>query len=35
MNYQDIASIARANRGDDPFNYRGEFVNLVELASAL
>ena len=35
MNYQDIASIARANRGNDPFNYRGEFVNLVELASAL
>ncbi|MCF6458617.1 VWA domain-containing protein [Pseudoalteromonas sp. MMG024] len=35
MNYQDIATIARANRGDDPFNYRGEFVNLVELASAL
>ena len=35
MNYQDIVSIARANRGDDPFNYRGEFVNLVELASAL
>ena len=35
MNYQEIASIARENRGDDPFNYRGEFVNLVELASAL
>jgi len=35
MNYQDIASIARANRGEDPFNYRGEFVNLVELASAM
>ncbi|WP_394225425.1 vWA domain-containing protein [Pseudoalteromonas spongiae] len=35
MNYQDIATIAQANRGDDPFNYRGEFVNLVELASAL
>ncbi len=35
MAYHDIASIARANRGDDPFNYRGEFVNLVELASAL
>ncbi|MEQ3514522.1 VWA domain-containing protein [Pseudoalteromonas sp. BZB3] len=35
MNYQDIASIARANRGDDPFNYRGEFVNLVELASSM
>ncbi|TMO84230.1 vWA domain-containing protein [Pseudoalteromonas spongiae] len=35
MNYHDIATIARANRGDDPFNYRGEFVNLVELASAL
>ncbi|KPV95825.1 von Willebrand factor [Pseudoalteromonas sp. P1-9] len=35
MNYHDIATIARANRGDDPFNYRGEFINLVELASAL
>lgn len=35
MNYHDIATIARANRGGDPFNYRGEFVNLVELASAL
>ena len=35
MNYHDIATIARVNRGDDPFNYRGEFVNLVELASAL
>lgn len=35
MNYHDIATIARTNRGDDPFNYRGEFVNLVELASAL
>ena len=35
MNYRDIASIARENRGDDPYNYRGEFVNLVELASAL
>ena len=35
MNYQDIASIARANRGEDPFNYRGEFVNLVELASSM
>ncbi|MBE0366913.1 vWA domain-containing protein [Pseudoalteromonas aurantia] len=35
MGYHDIARIARANRGHDPFNYRGEFVNLVELASAL
>lgn len=35
MDYQDIASIARANRGNDPFNYRGEFVRLVELTDAL
>lgn len=35
VKYDDIAGIARANRGDDPHNYRGEFVKLVEMAQSL
>ncbi|RXJ74141.1 hypothetical protein CS022_05860 [Veronia nyctiphanis] len=35
MNYTEIADIARKSRGEDPFNYRGEFVSLVELAPTL
>ncbi|OEE61578.1 hypothetical protein A1OK_09475 [Enterovibrio norvegicus FF-454] len=33
--YSQIADIARENRGDDPHNYRGEFVSLVEIAQSL
>ncbi|MBD1558374.1 VWA domain-containing protein [Vibrio sp. S9_S30] len=35
VNYDDIAGIARSNRGDDPHNYRGEFIRLVEMAQSL
>ncbi len=33
--YDDVLELARAARGDDPFGYRGEFLNLVSTASAL
>ncbi|NGN98959.1 VWA domain-containing protein [Grimontia sp. S25] len=33
--YSQIADIARENRGKDPFNYRGEFITLVEIAQNL
>ncbi|WP_407333276.1 vWA domain-containing protein [Enterovibrio sp. 27052020O] len=33
--YSQIADIARENRGDDPHNYRGEFISLVEIAQSL
>ncbi|EOD79952.1 Von Willebrand factor type A domain protein [Grimontia indica] len=33
--YSQIADIARENRGKDPFNYRGEFISLVEIAQNL
>ncbi|MGF1770426.1 VWA domain-containing protein [Enterovibrio makurazakiensis] len=33
--YSQIADIARENRGDDPHNYRGEFITLVEIAQNL
>ncbi|USH04643.1 VWA domain-containing protein [Grimontia kaedaensis] len=33
--YSQIADIARENRGNDPFNYRGEFITLVEIAQNL
>jgi Ca-activated chloride channel family protein len=33
--YPDIATLAGAARGADPFGYRGEFLQLVHLASAL
>nr|WP_086938218.1 VWA domain-containing protein [Thaumasiovibrio occultus] len=35
LDYAQIAEIANNNRGDDPFNYRGEFVKLVQLAESL
>jgi len=33
--YPDIATLAGAARGADPFGYRGEFLQLVHLAGAL
>jgi len=33
--YEQVASLAREARGEDPFGYRGEFLSLVELAAAL
>jgi Ca-activated chloride channel family protein len=33
--YGDVADLARAARGPDPFGYRGEFLSLVGLAEAL
>jgi Ca-activated chloride channel family protein len=35
LSYQHIADIARKNRGDDPFNYRGEFISLVDVTQSL
>ncbi|WED29707.1 VWA domain-containing protein [Vibrio sp. DW001] len=35
FSYEKIADIARENRGKDPYNYRGEFISLVELAQSL
>lgn len=35
MSLQDIATLARSARGDDPFGLRNEFVQLVELAQSL
>ena len=35
LSYQQIADIARSNRGTDPYNYRGEFITLVEIAESL
>ncbi|MDG3085054.1 VWA domain-containing protein [Vibrio hannami] len=35
FSYQQIATIARQNKGSDPYNYRGEFVSLVEIAQSL
>jgi len=35
LSYRQIADIARNNRGSDPYNYRGEFVTLVEIAESL
>ncbi|WP_375749555.1 von Willebrand factor type A domain-containing protein [Vibrio sp. HN007] len=35
FSYEQIAAIARTSRGDDPYNYRGEFVALVEVAQSL
>jgi Ca-activated chloride channel family protein len=32
--YDDVISIAKAARGDDPFGYRSEFLNLVRLAKS-
>jgi Ca-activated chloride channel homolog len=30
--YSDIVDLATAAKGDDPFGYRAEFINLVRLA---
>jgi Ca-activated chloride channel family protein len=35
FSYPDVLGLARAARGDDPFGYRGEFLQLVNLASSL
>ncbi|MDB1125768.1 vWA domain-containing protein [Vibrio algarum] len=35
LSYEQIADIARENRGNDPFNYRGEFISLVEVTQSL
>ncbi|MBV4453730.1 MULTISPECIES: vWA domain-containing protein [Pseudomonas] len=35
MSLQDIATLARSARGDDPFGLRNEFVQMVELAQSL
>ncbi|WP_413283067.1 vWA domain-containing protein [Vibrio sp. MA40-2] len=35
LSYEEIADIARENRGKDPYNYRGEFISLVEIAQTL
>ena len=32
--YDDVISLAREARGDDPFGYRAEFINLVRLAKS-
>lgn len=33
--YEDALVLARSARGEDPHGYRGEFVNLIELAQSL
>ena len=33
-NYDDVINLAQGARGDDPFGYRTEFVNLVRLAKS-
>ena len=32
--YDDVIALARGARGDDPFGYRAEFINLVRLAQS-
>ena len=32
--YDDVVALARGARGDDPFGYRAEFINLVRLAES-
>ena len=32
--YDDVVTLARGARGDDPFGYRAEFINLVRLAKS-
>ncbi len=32
MDYNDAIALASAARGEDPFGYRGEFVQLLRLA---
>ena len=33
--YRDIARLAQQAKGEDPFGYRGEFLNLVKLAESI
>jgi len=33
--YQNVLSLARNSKGEDPFGYRGEFIRLVNLADSL
>ena len=33
--YEDVASLARGARGEDPFGYRNELVQLVRLAQSI
>jgi Ca-activated chloride channel family protein len=35
FDYDAVLGLAGASRSDDPFGYRGEFLNLVQLAKAL
>jgi len=35
FSYPDVLTLARGARGDDPFGYRGEFLQLANLASSL
>jgi Ca-activated chloride channel family protein len=35
FSYPEVLMLARGARGDDPFGYRGEFLQLVNLASSL
>jgi Ca-activated chloride channel family protein len=35
FNFDDVLGLARAARGADPFGYRGEFLQLVNLAASL
>jgi len=35
FNYTDVLDLALKSKGNDPFGYRGEFVNLVRTAQAL
>ena len=34
FSYDDVAALAQANRGEDPFGYRAEFVSLVRMAKS-
>ena len=35
LKYQDVLQLARGARGDDPFGYRSEFINLVNLTQSI
>ncbi len=35
FSYDDVLNLARASKGQDPFGYRGEFLQLVSLAKGL
>lgn len=35
FNYDDVLNLARNSKGQDPFGYRGEFLQLVSLAKSL